>query len=340
MARAVLAAAAEEERLKRQLCLHRRHLRLNSMPTDLPEREFVALFRLRYVLSSLMIYAHGSYQRLSGTNYDLGLSQTTVSDCLSEVTEAMNSPDILRKYIKFPTTQEQREVVSRKFMDKFGFPGVLGCVDGTHMSIIRPSEFEEAYFNRKQYHSLNAMMICDADLQIIHVDASFGGASHDSHIWNSSPVRALMEGLHEEGEAFWLLGDSGYAQRPWMMTPILNAAPNSAEEHYTRMQIKTRNVIERCFGVLKGRWRCLLAHRTMHYHPVKAGKMANACVVLHNLINDHTVRFDQETQEELARDRVRQPVLEPARLYGPPEDVLIPTRAAIVQRLWRSRQEN
>ncbi|KAL0808783.1 hypothetical protein ABMA28_012463 [Loxostege sticticalis] len=41
------------------------------------------------------------YQRLSGTNYDLGLSQTTVSDCLSEVTEAMNSPDILRKYIKF-----------------------------------------------------------------------------------------------------------------------------------------------------------------------------------------------------------------------------------------------
>ncbi|KAL0860060.1 hypothetical protein ABMA27_010375 [Loxostege sticticalis] len=292
MARAVLAAAAEEERLKRQLCLHRRHLRLTSMPTDLPEREFVALFRLRYVLSSLMIYAHGSYQRLSGTNYDLGLSQTTVSDCLSEVTEAMNSPDILRKYIKFPTTREQREVVSRKFMDKFGFPGVLGCVDGTHMSIIRPSEFEEAYFNRKQYHSLNAMM--------------FGGASHDSHIWNSSPVRALMEGLHEEGEAFWLLGK--ICTTSWMMTPILNAAPNSAEEHYTRMQIKTRNVIERCFGVLIGRWRCLLAHRTMHYHPVKAGKMANACVVLHNLINDlmvivrpdSIVRFDQETREELA----------------------------------------
>ncbi|KAL0867815.1 hypothetical protein ABMA27_008517 [Loxostege sticticalis] len=70
------------------------------------------------VLSFLMIYAHGSYQRLSGTNYDLGLSQTTVSDCLSEVTEAMNSPDILRKYIKFPTTQEQREVVSRKMQIK------------------------------------------------------------------------------------------------------------------------------------------------------------------------------------------------------------------------------
>lgn len=56
-------------------------------------------------------------------------------------------------------------------------------------------------------------------------------------------------------------GDSGYAQRPWMMTPILNAVPNTPEELYTQKQIRAWNVVERCIGVLKTRWRCLLAHR-------------------------------------------------------------------------------
>jgi len=41
-------------------------------------------------------------------------------------------------------------------------------------------------------------------------------------------------------------------------------------------------VIERCIGVLKERWRCLKCDRTLHYRPEKAGKIVNACAVLHN----------------------------------------------------------
>lgn len=44
-------------------------------------------------------------------------------------------------------------------MEKFGFPGVIGCIDGTHVAIVRPTEHEEAYFNRKLYHSLNVMIV-------------------------------------------------------------------------------------------------------------------------------------------------------------------------------------
>lgn len=79
------------------------------------------------------------------------------------------------------------------------------------------------------------------------------------------------------------LGDSGYALRPWMMVPILNAAEGSPEESYTKALTKTRNIVERAIGVLKQVFRCLLGHRTLHYHPTAAGRIVYACCTLHNM---------------------------------------------------------
>jgi hypothetical protein len=39
-----------------------------------------------------------------------------------------------------------------------GFPGVLGCVDGTFIRIQRPAENEPDFVNRKGFHSLNVMV--------------------------------------------------------------------------------------------------------------------------------------------------------------------------------------
>lgn len=38
-------------------------------------------------------------------------------------------------------------------------PGVIGCIDGTHVAIVRPNQNEEVYFNRKHYHSLNVLLV-------------------------------------------------------------------------------------------------------------------------------------------------------------------------------------
>ncbi|XP_048516636.1 putative nuclease HARBI1 [Dendroctonus ponderosae] len=47
--------------------------------------------------------------------------------------------------------------------------------------------------------------------------------------------------------------------------------------------MSARNVIERCFGVLKQRFRCLLKHRVLHYSPEKAAKIVLSCAILHNI---------------------------------------------------------
>lgn len=40
--------------------------------------------------------------------------------------------------------------------------------------------------------------ICDADCNILNVDASYGGATHDSFIWANSEIKSHMENLNED----------------------------------------------------------------------------------------------------------------------------------------------
>ncbi|KAJ8940706.1 hypothetical protein NQ318_009109 [Aromia moschata] len=49
-----------------------------------------------------------------------------------------------------------------------------------------------------------------------------------------------------------LVGDSGYAIKPYLITPLSN--PNNPAEHlFNEAQIRTRNPIERCFGTKFGK---------------------------------------------------------------------------------------
>lgn len=85
------------------------------------------------------------------------------------------------------------------------------------------------------------------------------------------------------------LGDSGYPLRPWLFTPVANAEVDSPEERYNKRQISCRSLIERCNGLLKMRFRCLLKHRVLHYTPEVASKIINSCAVLHNICIENNV---------------------------------------------------
>lgn len=50
------------------------------------------------------------------------------------------------------------------------------------------------------------LQICDSDLNILNVNATFGGASHDAYIWRQCEVNQHVQELHNNGENLWLLG--------------------------------------------------------------------------------------------------------------------------------------
>jgi DDE superfamily endonuclease len=88
-----------------------------------------------------------------------------------------------------------------------------------------------------------------------------------------------------------MTGDSGYPQEPWLMTPV-TVPTTPSEQAYNLAHAKTRNIIERCFGVLKSRFRCLdKSGGTLLYKPGKACKIFVASAVLHNFCISHSLEI-------------------------------------------------
>lgn len=271
-----IAQEAEEGELQHQLRLERAILRDEQNAFELPEMEFRQCFRLSKelaqqlirqlsphmpegvratripthirILAALRFFAHGSYQRAAGNEANIAIAQPSISRALSEVCLAFDA--ISDQWVKFPISQAEKQNKKEQFMAAFGFPGAIGCVDGTHIAIVPPSENEHIYFNRKRYHSKNVQIVCDSRLLITNVNANFGGASHDAFIWRNSRVRTHMEENYNQGDFnSWLLGDSGYPQEPWLMTPIRGVPPQTPEGRYTTALTRARNCVERCIGI-------------------------------------------------------------------------------------------
>lgn len=201
------------------------------------------------VCVALRYFATGSFQNLVGDSVQV--HKSTV--CRTVRAVAVSLCKHIDTYVRFPTAPEQQNLVRQNFFQIAGFPDVLGCVDGTHIRIKTPSDHEPEYVNRKGYHSINAQIVCDADLCITNCVIKWPGSRHDSYILRQSRLHTDFETGRYPGR---LLGDSGYPLRTWLMTPYLNPA-NRHQERYNAAHIKTRNVVERCIGVLKKRWACL-----------------------------------------------------------------------------------
>lgn len=128
---------------------------------------------------------------------------------------------------------------------------------------------------------------------IVLVDNSF------VHHYVCSVLKHSLNTLQNKIKSIFLFSvDSGYPSECWLLTPILNAVDGSREAAYTAKHIKARNCVERCIGVLKGRFRCILKHRTLEYAPVKAGKIINACAILHNMCTMARLPLPAEEAEE------------------------------------------
>ncbi|KAJ1217163.1 hypothetical protein NDU88_004758 [Pleurodeles waltl] len=89
-------------------------------------------------------------------------------------------------------------------------------------------------------------------------------------------------------------GDSGYPKLSWLLTTVRNPRTR-AEERYNEAHGQTRRVIERTFGLLRARFRCLnLTGGSLYYSPKKVCQIIVACCMLHNLALRRQVPFLQE----------------------------------------------
>jgi hypothetical protein len=61
--------------------------------------------------------------------------------------------EMLPDLIKWPSGLKVQEIVDRFFQHK-DFPGIIGAIDGSHISIKPPTVDAEQYYNRKKFPSI------------------------------------------------------------------------------------------------------------------------------------------------------------------------------------------
>ncbi|XP_061372135.1 uncharacterized protein LOC133314647 [Gastrolobium bilobum] len=131
---------------------------------------------------------------------------------------------------------------------------------------------------------------CSQDGQFIFVLLGWEGSAADSRVLRDAISRP--DGL-KVPKGYYYLGDAGYMNGEGFLTPYRGqryhlsewrhgAQPRTAQEFFNMKHSSARNVIERCFGMLKGRWAIV---RSKSFYPVKTQcKIISACCLLHNHI--------------------------------------------------------
>lgn len=208
----------------------------------------------------------------------VGVSRSTASRIINRVSRAIAA--LRPVFITMPQTREGILQAQVAFHNVARFPKVVGAMDCTHIRLRSPGgDNAEIFRNRKGYFSLNVQAVCSANMEFTDLVARWPGSSHDSTIFNNSVLRARFEqGVYGDSV---LLVDGGYPCRSYLMPP-LDAVHTPAENLYNESQIRSRNVVERLFGVWKRRFPVLALGINVqldHSFPIIV-----ATAVLHNIL--------------------------------------------------------
>ncbi|KAI8115145.1 putative nuclease HARBI1 [Lucilia cuprina] len=315
----IVAVMEESKRQHSVEKLRRRTLRDASDPLSYPPAVFVSYYRLNkeafimvleklsphlksstipqiiQLSTTLRFLATGAFQGVIAKDVDISLGRSTVSTLMWRVINAAESK-ICPQWIKIEMTTEEKLSSKTYFFQKCQIPGVVGCIDGTHVKINKPCEDESLYLNRKGTFSVNAMIICDNNMKVRAVDARRPGSCHDSFVWKLSRARQFFLHNYSNGDTnSWLLGDSGYGLEPFLLTPYKDVSSGMPEHKFNNKHASGRNIVERIIGVLKSRFRCLLG--TLLYTPQKVVQIINVCCALHNICREFNIEFEEDSMD-------------------------------------------
>lgn len=185
--------------------------------------------------------------------------------------------------------------------EEYHFPQIVGAVDGCHIEINAPPENKEDYFNRKQYYSINLQGIVNPQLHFQHIAVGFPVSIHDSRVLRLSGIFNLAENeeiltaptrmINRVQLRPMLVGDSAYPLKNWLLKPFSNRGHLSHQKKRFNAKLSAmRSVVERAFGMLKGRWRALLKKIEQDHTSVQ--RTVTAACVLHNFCLLHGDTFD------------------------------------------------
>ena len=107
-----------------------------------------------------------------------------------------------------------------------------------------------------------------------------------------------------------ILGDAAYPLLPWLMKAYPEGRGITPEQTAFNYRLsQTRMTVERAFGRLKGRWRCLLKRCDVHVTLIS--DIIFACCILHNFCESHNEEYlgNEDNNDARPRPHPEDPVI-------------------------------
>lgn len=160
------------------------------------------------------------------------------------------------------------------YRDRWGFPQVAGAIDGTHIGILVPADDPTDNYNRKGFHSLILQGVVDHKLKLWDINVGWPGKVHDARVLANSTLYTRGQNgtlLPEWTEVFEgvdaplvILRGAAYP-----VAVAFEAIPEGRgitpeQKSFNYRLSQARMTLERAFGRLKGRWRCVLKRCDAH----------------------------------------------------------------------------
>lgn len=212
-------------------------------------------------------------------------ARSTCDDAMADVVKAIIM--YLGHHIRFPATAAERARAAEEFAAIAGFPDVIGAIDGTHVHIVCPdaNALEEAsgskpYYCRHHRFGIVLSLVCNAQCRITSAVIGHAGSVHDSAVFENSLLFRRAATLIPP--PYHLLGDSAYTLRAFCMTmykQLNDLTPG--QDLYRQKHSCTRQVIERCIGLWKMRFRAFSGDIEMSLQ--RLAEFVQASLILHNL---------------------------------------------------------
>lgn len=165
---------------------------------------------------------------------------------------------------------------------------VIGAIDGTYVPIKAPKINPEVYITRKSNYAMTLQAIAVPNLKFIDCYIAYPGSVSDIRIFRNSHIYEDVRNNFDnyfQPENF-IIGDKAYPLLKWCIPPYIERRRlTDVQSNFNTVHAKTRQVIERSFALLFGRFRRLKYLDMNRTDLIPATVIA--CCVLHNVCLDY-----------------------------------------------------
>ncbi|KAK9729601.1 DDE superfamily endonuclease [Popillia japonica] len=209
------------------------------------------------------------------------MGKSSLFSSFLRVINALN--EIASTIIKW-SMEDDRQNIKTAFRAIAGKPGIIVAIDGTYVPIKAPRENPESYINRKCFHGITLQAICQPNLMFTDCFTGYPSSVSDIRIFRNSDIyNSILSHFNTYfNEDEYVIGDKAYPTLNWCIPPFIERGRLTREQiRFNTIHAKTRQVIERAFALLFGRFR-RLRYVDMNRVDLIPSTIIAACT-LHNL---------------------------------------------------------